>query len=82
MMDGNQQYQQALVAALMNQNGGVTPTDDQVQNSSNPLMQQFAAGAPPSMTTPGMSPFAPQQTSQNPWSNQQPFSPNPWMQQK
>ena len=69
MMD---QYQQALIQALMNQNGGQQPSQDQIQNASNPMMQQFA-GSPPDLN---QSPLNPPQT--NPWSNQQPFNPSPW----
>lgn len=61
------QYQQAMIKALMNGNGGNRPTPDQVNTASNPMMNQFIAGAPANLDTPygrspqagGMSPFSP-----------------------
>lgn len=55
-------YQQALIQALMNGNGGNRPTPDQVNTASNPVMNQFIAGAPADQAgyQQGMSPFSPQ----------------------
>lgn len=58
-------YQQALIKALMNGNGGNQPTPDQVNTAANPMMNQFIAGSPAmpnqmGQTTAGMSPFSPQ----------------------
>ena len=59
-------YQQALIKALMNGNGGNKPNPDQVNTAANPMMNQFIAGAPampqqnynPAQS--GLSPFSPQ----------------------
>lgn len=58
-------YQQALIQALMNGNGGNRPTPDQVNTASNPVMNQFIAGAPADpnaaygRSPQAMSPFSP-----------------------
>lgn len=61
----NPQYQQAMIQALMNGNGGNRPTPDQINTASNPMMNQFIAGAPPQQMNPAsLSPFSPQPLSQ------------------
>ncbi len=56
----NPEYQQALIRALMNGNGGNRPTPDQVNTAANPMMNQFMAGAPPQQMNAPLSPFSPQ----------------------
>lgn len=69
-------YQQALIQALMNGNGGNRPTPDQVNTASNPVMNQFIAGAPADPNAAyGRSPQAGYQQGMSP------FSPQPMQQQ-
>lgn len=63
-------YQQAMIQALMNSNGGNKPTPEQVNTAANPMMNQFIAGAPAmpqqnyNSAQSGLSPFSPQPLSQ------------------
>lgn len=62
----NPEYQQALIQALMNGNGGNQPTPGQVQGAANPMMNQFVGSpAMPQMNQnpaqAGLAPFSPVQ---------------------
>lgn len=65
-----EQYNQALIQALMNANGGLPPQPSDVQNATNPMMSQFAQDAkqPPQMFTQNQGMFSPTpMAQQNPY---------------